>query len=113
MRNTPNGLSFQNGVPSLLGFEVLVMRRRLLFLLFIPLLTSCQSKKDICARHSIGDISTEKAAAKLGIEIPKWWNMPRVDTNYIGERYQKPLRQKNAVRRAGRQIANLCEFYKN
>ena len=47
------------------------------------LLTSCQSKRDICAQYSGGNISIEEAAKKLGV--------------------------KNAF---GGWASNYCEFYK-
>ena len=44
------------------------MKHLLLSPLLIVLLTSCQSKRDICAQYSGGNISIEEAAKKLGVE---------------------------------------------
>ena len=43
------------------------MKHLLLSPLLIVLLTSCQSKRDICAQYSGGNISIEEAAKKLGV----------------------------------------------
>ena len=59
------------------------MKHLLLSPLLIVLLTSCQSKRDICAQYAGGNISIEKAAKKLGV--------------------------KNAF---GGWVSNYCEFYK-
>ena len=44
------------------------MKHLLLSPLLIVLLTSCQSKRDICAQYSGGNISIEEAAKKLGVK---------------------------------------------
>jgi len=45
------------------------MKRLLLAPLFLILLTSCQSKKDICASWAAAQINNEEAAKKLNINI--------------------------------------------
>jgi len=45
------------------------MKHLLLSPLLIVLLTSCQSKRDICAQYVGGNISVEEAAKKLGVKM--------------------------------------------
>ena len=45
------------------------MRKLLLFLPLISLLTACQSKKEICALSEANEITQEVAMKKLGIEL--------------------------------------------
>ena len=45
------------------------MKRLLLAPLILLLLTSCQSKKDICASWAAAQINNEEAAKKLNINI--------------------------------------------
>jgi len=75
--------------PALLK-KYLKMKRLLLAPLILILLTSCRSKRDICASWSAAQINNEEAAKKLGINI---------DTdNYA---------QKKGMIRA------FCEYYRN
>ena len=67
------------------------MKRLLLAPLFLILLTSCQSKKDICASWAAAQINNEEAAKKLNINI---------DT---ANRYDHKM---------GR-IRAFCEYYRN
>ena len=67
------------------------MKRLLFAPLILILLTSCQSKKDICALRAANQISREEAAKKLGINTD--------DTEYS---YQ-----------VGNRITNFCKFYTN
>jgi len=48
-----------------------VMKKVLLLLPLIALLTACQSKKDICAQWSGGQIDNEEAARLLGLDLRK------------------------------------------
>ena len=66
------------------------MKRLLLASLILILLTSCRSKRDICASWAANQINHEEAARKLGINI---------DTE-------------NYSQKRGRIIA-FCEYYRN
>ena len=44
------------------------MRKLLLLLPLIALLTACQSKKEICALYVSGEISTDEARNKVGLK---------------------------------------------
>ena len=44
------------------------MKRLLLLLPLVALLSACQSKQDICALHASRQISTKEAATKLGVK---------------------------------------------
>ena len=66
------------------------MKRLLLAPLILILLTSCRSKRDICASWSAAQINNEEAAKKLGINI---------DTEYYAQM-------------RGR-ISAFCEYYRN
>jgi len=45
------------------------MKRLLLAPLILIILTSCQSKRDICALRSASQINNKEAAKKLGIKL--------------------------------------------
>jgi len=47
-----------------------LMKRLLLAPLILLLLTSCQSKKDICASWAVGVISYREAQEKLDVQSP-------------------------------------------
>lgn len=70
------------------------MRKLLLLLPLITLLTACQSKKEICARYASQQITKEQAASKLGLRTP-----PKSDPNWGGE--------------VGSRIYNYCVYYQN
>ena len=53
------------------------MRKLLLFLPLISLLTACQSKKEICAQFAADMHSDLAAAKKLGIDISDLGNPKR------------------------------------
>ena len=46
------------------------MKKLLLLLPLITLLTACQSKREICARHASGQMDSDVAAKKLNIKKP-------------------------------------------
>ena len=67
------------------------MKRLLLVPLFLILLTSCQSKRDICALWAAGQIDNKEVAKKLGINLD--------NTKYYA--------YKNA------KIEGFCKYYRN
>ena len=68
------------------------MKRLLLAPLNLILLTSCQSKRDICATWSASQINNKEASKKLGINLD--------DLNYY-------IAEENL------RINNFCKFYTN
>ena len=62
------GLLHDCGLP--LCPVVRIMRKLLLLLPLITLLTACQSKREICAKYSADQLTIDQAASKLGLRTP-------------------------------------------
>ena len=71
------------------------MKRLLLAPLFLILLTSCQSKRDICASWSAAQINNEEAAEKLDIDL-----------DGITQDVWAEGREKDRIR-------NFCKYYRD
>ena len=67
------------------------MKRLILAPLILILLTSCQSKRDICALWAAGQINNGEVAKKLGINLD--------NTKYYANRQAK--------------IEGFCKYYRN
>jgi uncharacterized protein YcfL len=70
------------------------MKKLLLLLPLITLLTACQSKRETCAQWASQQLSHEKAASKLGIKLPS-----------------KNLLSYSGISNA--RLGNYCDYYQN
>ena len=70
------------------------MRKLLLLLPLIALLTACQSKREICAKYASQQLNAEQAASKLGIQLP-----PKSDPDWQGYAFSR--------------VSNYCDYYRN
>ena len=64
------------------------MKKLLLLLPVITLLTACQSKTEVCARWDAGQISNPEAAGLLGVDLEKDFRSPRVVLSYFCAYYK-------------------------
>ena len=89
------------------------MRKLLLLLPLITLLTACQSKKDICARWAVGETETYEAAKQLRItpfrpEDTGYWVYAKVPP----ER-QESEKKVHAFGKTYKKVRDFCDYYKN
>ena len=83
------------------------MRKLLLLLPLIALLSGCLSKKEICARWESGGIETVKAAKKLDVKITTPLEVEKWEMSLLGQSRDQIAR--DTTRTA---VKTFCSNYK-
>ena len=84
------------------------MRKLLLLLCLVTLLTACQSKKEICARWESGGIETVKAAKKLDVKITSPSEVEKWEMSLLGQSRNQIARDDTRTA-----VKTFCSYYKD
>ena len=83
------------------------MRKLLLLLCLITLLTACKSKKEICAQWESGGIETVKAAKKLDVKITSPSEVEKWEMSLLGQSREQIARDDTRTA-----VETFCSYYK-